>query len=209
MNVKLIAVAIASVALGGLAAVAVFGPGSMTSGSTKGRVAASGEVVSSGKALIGGPFTLTDHTGKRVTDKDFLGHNMLVFFGFTYCPDICPSGLAVIAAALNNLGSDADKITPILITIDPERDTPQKLGEYVKSFHPRLVGLTGSKEEIAAVIKAYRVYAKKVTDERDPASYTMDHSSIAYLMGPDGAYRAFFPEINKPDLLTAQIKKAL
>src|SRR5690349_7329011 len=111
-------------------------------------------VRSVGQAMVGGPFTLVDHTGKQVTDRDFRGRIMLVFFGFTFCPDVCPSGLQVIAAALDKLGPQAQKITPILITIDPERDTPAQLAAYVKSFHPRLVGLTGTPEEIAAVVKA-------------------------------------------------------
>ncbi|NJM54793.1 MAG: SCO family protein [Verrucomicrobiae bacterium] len=169
----------------------------------------SGTLSTTGKALIGGPFTLTDHTGKRVTNKDFLGRNILVFFGFTYCPDICPSGLAVLTAALDQLGAVADPVTPVFVTIDPERDTPEKMADYIKSFHPRFVGLTGSKDEIAAAVKAYRVYAKKVPDERDPKAYTMDHSSIAYLMGPDGQFRAFFPDLTKPDPLAAEIRKAL
>jgi protein SCO1/2 len=200
MNVKLTAVAIAGVLVGGLIAVSVLRP-------TGGPV--SGELPSVGKALIGGPFTLTDHTGKRVTDADFRGRNLLVFFGFTYCPDICPSGLAVITAALNALGPAAANITPVFVTIDPERDTPEKMAVYIQSFHPRLVGLTGTPAEIAAIIKAYRVYAKKVPDERNPASYTMDHSSIAYLMGPDGAFKTFFPELTKPDALAAQLRSAL
>ena len=101
-----------------------------------------------GQALVGGPFTLTDHTGKRVTDQDFRGRFMLVFFGFTYCPDVCPTALQVMAAALEKLGRKAEQITPVLITVDPERDTPEQMAMYVKSFHPRLVGLTGTPAEI-------------------------------------------------------------
>lgn len=146
-----------------------------------------------GKALIGGPFTLTDQTGKQVTEKDFLGRFMLVFFGFTNCPDICPSGLQVITAALEQLGPRADDITPIFVSVDSERDTPDKLAVYAKSFHPRLVALTGSAAEIAVAAKAYRVYYQKVTDEANPSNYSYDHSSIFYLMGKDGTLLAPIP----------------
>lgn len=162
-----------------------------------------------GRALVGGPFSLIDHTGKRVTDKDFKGRYMLVMFGFTYCPDICPSGLQVMAAALDKLGPKADKITPILITVDPERDTPEALKAYVPSFHARLVGLTGTPQEIAATTKSYRVYYKKVTDEKNPGAYTIDHSALIYLMGPDGAYVAHFPYATSPDVLAERLGKLL
>ena len=145
-----------------------------------------------GQALVGGPFTLTDHTGRRVTDQDFRGRVMMVFFGFTFCPDVCPTALQVMAAALDKIGSKAEQITPVLITVDPERDTPEQMAMYVKSFHPRLVGLTGSPEEIAAVAKAYRVYFKRVADPKSSGGYTMDHSAIIYVMGPDGAFRTHF-----------------
>ncbi|MBX9926967.1 MAG: SCO family protein [Hyphomicrobiaceae bacterium] len=173
------------------------------------RAGTSGTVATTGKALVGGPFVLTDHTGKQVTDRDFRGRNMLVFFGFVNCPDICPAGLTVISAALDQLGKDAEQITPVFVTVDPERDTVAKMAEYRRSFHPRLVALTGTREEVAVAVKAYRVFAKKVPDERDPASYTVDHSSIAYLMGPDGQFRAFFAELKKPDQLAGELRKAL
>src|SRR6187200_3462404 len=102
------------------------------------RLVPSLNVRSVGQALVGGPFTLTDHTGKRVTDQDFRGRILLVFFGFTYCPDVCPSALQVVAAAIDKLGPKGQSVTPVLITIDPERDTPAQLAAYVKSFHPRL-----------------------------------------------------------------------
>ena len=110
-----------------------------------------------GKALIGGPFKLVDHTGKTVTEKDFAGRKMLVFFGFTHCPDICPSGLQVMSAALDQLGDKAGAVVPIFVTVDPERDTPEVMAKYVTSFHPRLVGLTGSQDAIKTTAKAYRV----------------------------------------------------
>ncbi len=166
-------------------------------------------VSSVGKAMIGGPFSLTDHTGKRVTDQDFRGRFMLVFFGFTFCPDACPSGLQVIAAALDKLGPKAKSVTPILITLDPERDTPAQLASYVKSFHPRLVGLTGTQAEIDAVAKAYRVYAKKVPDPKSTAGYTIDHSTFIYLMGPDGTYVTHFTHATPVDTMAERLAKVL
>ena len=151
----------------------------------------SGTVQSTGTALIGGPFTLSDHTGKRVTESDYRGKFMLVFFGYTYCPDICPAELQVVAAALDELGDKAKDIQPIFITVDPERDTVQQMGEYVENFHPTQVGLTGSAEEIAKVAKAYRVYYARVEDQGD-GDYLMDHSSILYLMDRDGKFVTHF-----------------
>jgi protein SCO1/2 len=144
-----------------------------------------------GEALVGGPFTMTDQDGRRVTEKDFLGRYMLVFFGFTYCPDVCPTELQVMTAALAELGSKADDIQPVLVSIDPQRDTPEILKAYVANFSPRLMGLTGSAEDVAAMAKVFRVYYQKVKGPSD-ADYTMDHSSIIYLMGPDGKFRKHF-----------------
>jgi protein SCO1/2 len=131
---------------------------------------------------------------------------MLVYFGFTFCPDVCPTALQVMAAALEKLApKQADQVVPVLISVDPERDTPAQLGMYVKSFHPRLVGLTGSEAEIEAVTKAYRVYVKKVPDPKSSAGYTMDHSSIIYLMGPDGRYRTHFTHATNPDAMAERL----
>jgi protein SCO1/2 len=150
-----------------------------------------------------------DQTGKRVSDKDFQGRDMLVFFGYTNCPDICPAGLQVMSAALDKLGHRGDDIVPVFITLDPEHDTQQRLAAYVKSFHPRLVGLTGSDSDIAAAAKAYRVFYQKVPDEKDPARYTLDHSAIFYLMGKDGALVAPIPYTTDVAQLTMAIDKAL
>jgi protein SCO1/2 len=150
------------------------------------------QMASFGKASVGGPFTLTDHTGKRVTDRDFRGKYMLVYFGFTYCPDVCPGSLQVVGAALDQLGPKADRITPILVSVDPERDTPEQMALYVKNFHPRLVGLTGSPEEIAAVARVYRVYYQKTKDPKSSAPYTIDHVSMLFLMDPEGEFVTFF-----------------
>ena len=145
-----------------------------------------------GIALVGGPFSLSDHNGQRVTDKTFLGKNLLVVFGFTYCPDVCPTELQVVTAALESLGSRADDIQPLFITIDPGRDTPEIMKQYVANFHPRFVGLTGNPEEIAAVAKAYRVYYAKVDSKSGPNDYLMDHSSIMYLMDKQGKFLKHF-----------------
>jgi cytochrome oxidase Cu insertion factor (SCO1/SenC/PrrC family) len=162
-----------------------------------------------GQALIGGPFALTDHTGKRVTDQDFRGRYTLVLFGFTFCPDICPSALQVMSAALDKLGPKADRFVPILITVDPERDTPMQLASYVQSFHPRLVGLTGTPAEIEAVVKAYRVYVRKVADPKSTAGYSIDHTSLIYVMGPDGAYVTHFAHTTNADVMAERLAKLL
>jgi protein SCO1/2 len=150
-------------------------------------------VESSGKALVGGPFTLVDAAGKTVTDQDFRGRYMLIFFGYTHCPDICPAELQVMAAALDQLGDKAKKVVPIFITLDPERDTPEAVGAYVKNFSPNIVGLTGSMDAISAAAKAYRVSFSKFQDKNERDNYTIDHSALAYLMGTDGEYITHIP----------------
>lgn len=156
--------------------------------------AAGPQVKTSGKALIGGPFTLVDQTGKTVTDKDFRGRYMLVFFGFTHCPDVCPAELQVIAQALADLGPKASEVVPVFISLDPERDTPAVVGAYVKNFGANFVGLTGSPEAVAAAAKSYRVaYSKyEYKDSSGKTDYSIDHSTIAYLMDKNGEYVAHF-----------------
>lgn len=150
-------------------------------------------VETSGKALVGGPFTLVDASGKTVTDQDFRGRYMLIFFGYTHCPDICPAELQVMAAALDQLGDKAKKVVPIFITLDPERDPPEAVGAYVKNFSPNIVGLTGSMDAISAAAKAYRVSFSKFQDKSGGDNYTIDHSALAYLIGTDGEYIAHIP----------------
>lgn len=146
----------------------------------------------SGRALVGGPFSLVDQTGQRVTDADFRGHYMLVFFGYTFCPDVCPVELQTMSDALDQLDQKtAERIQPIFITTDPERDDVAALAEYVPLFHPRLIGLTGTDEEVRNAARAYRVYYQKVEDETS-GSYLMDHSAIIFLMGPEGEYVSHF-----------------
>ena len=200
MNFRLAAVALAAMIIGGLVALAVL-PGP--------REQVSNVLPSTGRALVGGPFTLVDHTGKTVTDQDFRGRFMLVYFGFTHCPDVCPSGLQVMAAALDKLGAKAEQVTPILMTVDPDRDTPEQLASYVPSFHPRLVGLTGTPEQVAAALKAYRVYAKKVEDPKSAAGFTFDHTSLIYLMDRNGEYVAHFTHATSVDRIAERLEKVL
>ncbi len=163
----------------------------------------------SGTALIGGPFTMLNEKGETVTEKTYAGKYMLLFFGFTNCGDICPTELQVIAAAFSEMGATSDVITPILVTVDPERDTPQVMAEYVKNFHPRLQGLTGSAAQIAQFAKIYHIYFQKVPDLKNPANYTMDHSSILYLMGPDGKFIKHFTYTTDAKNLAERLKKVL
>ncbi|MEQ9518263.1 MAG: SCO family protein [Parvibaculum sp.] len=160
---------------------------------------------SSGVALVGGPFELVAHTGKTVTQADFAGQYMLIYFGFTFCPDVCPTELQVMSSALDILGDEGANVTPILITIDPERDTVDAMARYVANFHPRLLGLTGTPEQIATAASAYRVYYQKVTDEASAAAYTMDHSSVVYLMGPDGTFIKHFGPGTSPEKMAKTI----
>ena len=152
------------------------------------------QVQTTGQALIGGPFTLVDQNGKTVTDRDFRGRYMLIFFGFTHCPDICPAELQVMAGALDALGPKANEIVPIFVTLDPERDTSEAVGAYVKNFGKNFVGLTGSQAEIADAAKAYRVTFSKFEykDKDGSYGYSIDHSALVYFMGKDGEYITHF-----------------
>jgi len=146
---------------------------------------------------IGGPFALTDQHGHRRTDADFRGRLMLVYFGFTYCPDICPTDLQSMSLAIDRLGAAGEAVQPLFITVDPERDTPEHLADYVTMFHPRLIALTGDAAAIRDAARAYRVYyAKAPTNSGD---YTVDHSGFIYLMDRAGNYVGFFPPGTPPD----------
>jgi protein SCO1 len=166
-------------------------------------------VQSSGAALIGGPFSLVGGDGKPVTDRDFRGRYMLIFFGFTHCPDICPAELQVIAQALEQLGDKAKKVVPIFITLDPEWDTPEAMANYVKSFGPNFVGLTGSPEAIAAAAKAYRVAYSKVENKESAGDYSVDHSALVYLMDPEGRYVTHFSYGLSADQMAEKLGKSL
>ena len=156
-------------------------------------------------AAIGGPFQLTDQNGKSISDRDLKGHPSLVFFGFTHCPDVCPTTLFDISEILNKLGPDADKVNALFITVDPERDTPAKLKDYLSSFNPRLIGLGGDPAALAAVAKAYRVYYKKVPLK--DGDYTMDHTAIVYLMDKQGRFVAPFSLKRRPEDAAADLRR--
>jgi protein SCO1/2 len=141
-------------------------------------------------AAVGGPFHLIDQNGKPVSDTDMKGRPFLVFFGFTHCPDVCPTTLFEISEVLRKLGPDADRTGALFITVDPERDTPAAMKDYLSNFDPHLRGLTGDPAAVNAAIKAYRVYAKKVP--LDGGDYTMDHTAIVYLMDKNGHFVAPF-----------------
>ena len=158
-------------------------------------------------SAIGGPFQLVDQNGRAVTDADFKGRTLLVFFGFTHCPDICPTTLFEISEVLKRLGADADKAAALFVTVDPERDTPEKLKDYLSSFHPRIFGLSGTPAEIEAVKRAYRVYAKKVLLEG--GEYTMDHSAVIYLMDKQGRFVAPFNLKRTAEEAAADLKRRL
>lgn len=156
---------------------------------------------------VGGPFELVNQDGKTVTDKDFLGKPLLVFFGFTHCPDICPTTLFEVSEVLNRLGADAEKASAIFVTVDPERDTPEKLKLYLSSFHPRISALSGSEAQLEAIKKAYFVYAKRVPLEG--GSYTMDHTSVVYLMDKQGKFVAPFNLKRDADAAAADLRRRL
>jgi protein SCO1/2 len=156
---------------------------------------------------VGGPFRLVDQNGRAVTDRDFKGEPFLVFFGFTNCPDVCPTTLFEMSEVLKRLGPEADKTAALFISVDPERDTPEKLKDYVSSFHPRIFGLTGTPEEIATVEKEYRVYAKKVPLK--DGDYTMDHTAVIYLMDKNGRFVAPFNLKKSADEAAADLRRRL
>ncbi|KAF5181058.1 SCO1, mitochondrial-like protein [Thalictrum thalictroides] len=161
-----------------------------------------------GKAAIGGPFNLIDHNGKSVTEQDFRGKWTLVYFGFTHCPDICPDELLKLAAAIDKIKEKTRiEIVPVFISVDPERDTVEQVHDYVKEFHPNLVGLTGSADEVKKVARAYRVYYMKT--EEEGSDYLVDHSIIMYLMDPNMEYVKFFGKNHDVDSLTDGIIKEI
>lgn len=170
-------------------------------------------IMSSGQKVtpsVGGPFALVDHFGESVTNVDYRGRYMLIYFGYTYCPEVCPTALTMMVDAMEKLGKDEKKVTPVFISIDPERDTPDDLKQYISHFHPRMVGLTGSTEQIAAVSKAFKVYAAKIAVEgADKDDYVMDHSSVIFFMGTDGKYLAHFGEGTTPETMAKRMREFL
>jgi len=170
-----------------------------------------GKVVkTTGTARIGGPFEMINQDGKPVTEKDFRGKYMLMFFGFTFCPDICPTELQVISAALEQLGETAKTIQPVFVSIDPERDTPEVMKEYVANFYPGMVGLTGSNEQVAQMAKTFLVVYSKVVEEGSAADeYSMDHTSSTLMIGPDGKFIKHFSYSTDAEKLAKAIVTAI
>jgi len=160
-----------------------------------------------GRGTVGGPFTLTDQTGMPRNDSEFRGKLMIVYFGYTYCPDVCPTDLMAITQALDALGPAAEGVQPVFITIDPERDS-KLLADYLSAFDRRFVGLTGAPEEIRKVANSYKAFYAKVPD-RQGAGYSIDHTGVVYLMGRDGEYLGFMPPQTNPDRLTEILRKYL
>ena len=158
-------------------------------------------------SAVGGPFRLVDQNEQTITEQDLKGQPFLVFFGFTHCPDVCPTTLFEVSEILRVLGPDSKRVRALFITVDPERDTPAKLKDYLSSFDPRVVGVTGDPAAIVAVEKAYRVYAKKVP--LDAGGYTMDHTAIVYLMDKDGHFVAPFNLKRRPEEAAADLRRYL
>ena len=158
-------------------------------------------------SAVGGPFQLVDQNAKPITEQDLKGHPFLVFFGFTHCPDVCPTTLFEVSEIFRALGPEAKDIRALFITVDPERDTPAVLKDYLSSFDPRIIGVTGDGTAVAAAEKAYRVYAKKVPI--DGGGYTMDHTAIVYLMSKDGRFVAPFNMKRRPEEAAAELKRYL
>lgn len=164
------------------------------------------------KALIGGPFSLVNHHGKDVTHEDFKGKYMLVYFGYAYCPDICPMDLQIMSEALDQLPPAVlSEITPIFITVDPNRDTVEIMAQYVPAFHENMIGLTGSEEQTKAAKKSYRVYAarEKIEEGADPDSYLVNHSAFIYLMDRAGEYVTHFRSMADPAQIAERLQKII
>ena len=161
-----------------------------------------------GRGHVGGPFELIDQTGRTRTDADFQGKLLILYFGYTYCPDVCPTDLMQIGLAIDKLGAAGAQVQPLFITVDPERDTPSVLADYVSSFNPRIVGLTGTPAQVRAVVDAYKAYYAKVFPEGS-AIYLIDHTGFIYLMGGSGEYLGFFPPGTSADRMVEIIRQHL
>ncbi len=164
---------------------------------------------SAGAALIGGPFTMVNHRSETVTEKSFAGKPTLLFFGYTYCPDVCPTELQVMAEALRRLGGKGKDIQPVFVSIDPARDRPDVMAAYVANFGEQFIGLTGSPQEVEGIASAYRVFYQKVENKDAPDTYLMDHSSIIYLMDGDGKFLKHFSYSTDAAALAEGIAAAL
>jgi protein SCO1/2 len=169
---------------------------------------ATGQFGGAASSVIGGPFKLTDQNGKVLTDADLKGKPFLVFFGYTHCPDVCPTTLFDMSEVMRALGRDADRTAGLFISVDPDRDTPAVLKDYLSSFDPHVRGATGNQAELAKIEKEYRVYAQKVPTGKD-GDYSMDHSAIVYLMDKSGRFVAPFKLDRKPQDSAAELRKYL
>jgi len=221
MIMRLVALAAVAMALGAPAASA-HGVKQQQSGRPDAPVAvvpppeaAAGETIEKGGLGslpgFGGPFELVDHHGVRRTDKDFRGRFMLVMFGFTECVDVCPVELSAISGAMDLLGREAEHLTPVFVTVDPQVDTPARLKEYLANFHPAIVGLTGTPEQLNATLNAYRAQVARLNDRSDQATgkNKFGHTSFLYLMGPDGGFRSLFLVNPSADDIAARVRKYL
>lgn len=159
------------------------------------------------QSSVGGPFQLVDHNGRTITDQDMKGRPFLVFFGFTHCPDVCPTTLFEVSEIMRVLGKDGERVRALFVTVDPARDTPEKLKDYLSSFDPRLIGVTGDEAGIKAIERAYRVYSKKVP--LDGGGYNMDHTAIVYLMDKEGRFVAPFNMKRRPEEAAADLRRYL
>lgn len=162
-----------------------------------------------GAPTIGGRFELIDHNGNKKTDRDFRGKFLMIYFGYRYCPDICPTALTTVTETLELLGPKANHIQPLFITVDPERDSIENLAEYVQHFHPSLIGLTGSEEQVNHAKKAYKVFAQKVDEGKGEKDYLIDHSSIIYIMDRQGNFVAHFNHVTPPEHIVQALRKVL
>ena len=202
MNVSTRSIAIAAVAVTAVALVSIYAV-SKRQGSDK-FAACRASTVAGGPGTIGGPFTLTDENGKRVTDKDVLNQPSIVYFGYTFCPDICPADTARNAEATDALEEMGYMLQPVFISVDPGRDKPEVLKEWTDYIHPRMLGLTGSAEEIAAVAKEYKTYFRVPDDTSDPY-YIVDHMTQTYLMLPNEGFVEFYDREMDPEAMAASI----
>ena len=166
-------------------------------------------VTVTGQAAIGGPFTLEDTKGNVITEKVLDGHYTLIYFGYTFCPDICPLALQYVTQSIQMAGPVADEVLPLFITIDPERDTKDVIASYLGHFHPRMIGLTGTPEQIRAAESAYRVYASKSPGSEGKTDYMMDHTGYIYLMNREGHYVAHFPKDATAQDIAARLRREL
>ncbi len=161
------------------------------------------------EALFGGSFALTDHNGRAVTDRTFRGRFTLLYFGYTFCPDLCPTNLLTMADALEALGPDAAQVQPLFVTVDPARDDLPALRDYMAHFGPHFLALRGTPAQTRTVLKAWRVHRRKVPPEADADDYLVDHATLTFLMGPDGRFRTLFPHDTRPEAMAATLRRYL